>query len=56
MYVDLQVQNQLFVNLHTPHVQFMKRKRYYRSHVYMKHHPDNSLKIKNYCYGIFSFG
>ena len=27
IYLDLQVQNQLFVNLHTPHVQFMKRKR-----------------------------
>ena len=56
IYLDLQVQNQLFVNLHTPHVQFMKRKIWYKSHVYMKHLPDSSLKIKNYCYGIFTFG
>ena len=27
IYFDLHVQNQLFLNLHTPHVQFMKGKR-----------------------------
>ena len=27
IYLDLHVQNQLFLNLHTPHVQFMKGKR-----------------------------